>query len=81
MAGYTHPEMLVETAWVEEHEHDPGIRIAEVDVDTTPTRRATSRARSLELDDELCDTVRRDVIPKDQFEQLMAKSGIGNDTR
>ena len=26
------------------------------------------------------DTVRRDIIPKDQFEKLMAESGIGNDT-
>jgi thiosulfate/3-mercaptopyruvate sulfurtransferase len=29
---------------------------------------------------QLCDTVRRDIIPKDQFEKLMADSGIGNDT-
>jgi len=29
---------------------------------------------------QLCDTVKRDILPKAQFERLMAKSGIGNET-
>jgi thiosulfate/3-mercaptopyruvate sulfurtransferase len=81
MADYAHPEMLVETAWVEEHKHDPGIRIAEVDVDTSAYEQGhIPGAIAWNWTTQLCDTVRRDVIPKDQFEQLMAKSGIGNDT-
>ena len=35
MAGYAHPEVLVETGWVADHNDDPNIRIVEVDVDTT----------------------------------------------
>jgi thiosulfate/3-mercaptopyruvate sulfurtransferase len=31
-------------------------------------------------DSQLCDTVRRDIIPKADFEKLMSSSGIGNDT-
>ena len=29
---------------------------------------------------ELCDTLVRDIIPQKKFEELMSKSGIGNDT-
>ena len=35
MTGYAHPEMLVDTAWVEAHKRDPGVRLVEVDVDTS----------------------------------------------
>jgi thiosulfate/3-mercaptopyruvate sulfurtransferase len=31
--GYAHPEVLVSTAWVEEHLEDPSLRILEVDED------------------------------------------------
>ena len=29
--AYSHPEVLVDTQWVEEHLNDPNIRIVEVD--------------------------------------------------
>ena len=32
-AEYAHPEVLVSTAWVDEHRHDPGLRIVESDED------------------------------------------------
>ena len=35
MADYKHPEVLVTTQWVAEHQNDPKIRLIEVDVDTT----------------------------------------------
>ena len=35
MAGYANPEALVETDWLEEHLDDPGIRVIEVDEDTS----------------------------------------------
>jgi len=31
---YSHPEVLVDTQWVEEHLNDPNIRIVEVDYDS-----------------------------------------------
>jgi thiosulfate/3-mercaptopyruvate sulfurtransferase len=31
--GYTHPEVLVDTKWVEENANAPGVRIAEGDYD------------------------------------------------
>ena len=33
MAGYAHPEVVVETQWLEDHLHDPKLRIIDVDID------------------------------------------------
>ena len=33
MAKYAFPEVLVSTAWVDEHRHDPGVRLVEADED------------------------------------------------
>ena len=38
MTGYTKPEVLVETDWLEEHLDDPAIRVIEVDEDTDGLR-------------------------------------------
>jgi thiosulfate/3-mercaptopyruvate sulfurtransferase len=81
MTGYAHPETLVDTVWVEQHKNDRGVRIAEVDVDTAAYEQGhVLGAVGWNWTTQLCDTVRRDILPKDQFEKLMAGSGIGNDT-
>ena len=82
MAQYAHPEMLVETAWVAEHGKDAGIRLVEVDVDTAAYDQGhIPGAIAWNWTTQLCDTVQRDIIPKDAFEKLMGDSGVGNDTR
>jgi thiosulfate/3-mercaptopyruvate sulfurtransferase len=81
MAEYAHPEMLVDTAWVAEHGNDPGVRLVEVDVDTSAYDQGhVPGAIAWNWSTQLCDTVQRDIIPKGDFEKLMAGSGIGNDT-
>src|SRR6266481_7311019 len=81
MAQYTHPEMLVETAWVAEHGKDAGIRLVEVDVDTAAYDQGhIAGAIAWNWTTQLCDTVERDIIPKNAFERLMSESGVGNDT-
>ena len=81
MADYAHPEVLVSTAWVDQHKSDPGVRIAEVDVDTKAYEEGhIEGASGWNWQNQLCDTVRRDVIPKAHLEKLMGESGIGNDT-
>jgi thiosulfate/3-mercaptopyruvate sulfurtransferase len=81
MAQYAHPETLVETEWVAEKGNDPGIRVVEVDVDTTAyDQDHIPGAIAWNWTTQLCDTVQRDVIPKDAFENLMASSGVSNDT-
>jgi thiosulfate/3-mercaptopyruvate sulfurtransferase len=81
MATYAHPETLVDTEWVAQHANDPGVRAVEVDVDTSAYEQGhVPGAVAWNWTTQLCDTVRREVIPKDQFEQLMADSGVGNAT-
>ena len=81
MAGYAFPETLVGTDWVAEHSADPKVRIVEVDVDTSAYSEGhVPGAIAWAWNKQLCDTVRRDILPRDAFEKLMAESGIGNDT-
>jgi len=81
MADYAHPEVLVSTEWVAAKTKDPSVRIVEVDVDTTSYDEGhIQNAVGWAWDSQLCDTVRRDIIPKDEFAKLMARAGIANDT-
>ncbi len=73
--------VLVSTDWVIQHLNDPKVRVVEVDVDTKAYNEGHAPgAIGWAWDTQLCDTVRRDIIPKDQCEQLLGQSGIGNDT-
>ena len=77
MSNYTHPEVLVSTEWVEAHGNDANVRVVEVDVDTKAYEEGhIPGAIAWDWQTELCDSVRRDIIPKDQFEELMSQSGI-----
>lgn len=81
MGEYAHPEMLVSTQWVEDHRDDPNVRIVEVDVDTTAYDEGhIVGSIGWAWDTQLCDTLLRDIIPKNKFEKLMGDSGIENDT-
>jgi thiosulfate/3-mercaptopyruvate sulfurtransferase len=81
MGDYAHPEVLVSTDWAAQHAADPSVRIVEVDVDTAAYDEGhIQNAVGWAWNTQLCDTVRRDIIPKDQFEKLMSDSGIGNNT-
>ena len=73
--------VLVSTDWVASHLADPSIRIVEVDVDTKAYGEGhVPNAIGWAWDTQLCDTLRRDIIPKDKFEQLLGQSGIDNST-
>lgn len=81
MAVYAHPEVLVSTDWVSQHAGDADVRIVEVDVNTGSYEEGhVPGALGWAWDTELCDTVQRDIVPREEFEQLMSRSGIGNDT-
>ena len=81
MSEYAHPGVLVSTDWVEQHSGDSGVRVVEVDVNTSSYDEGhVPGAVGWAWDSQLCDTVRRDIVPREAFEQLMAESGIGNDT-
>ena len=81
MSSYAHPEVLVDTEWVSQHAEDAGVRVVEVDVDTSAYEQGhVPGALAWNWTTELCDTVQRDVVPGDRFEALMSRSGIENDT-
>jgi len=81
MSGYAFPETLVSTDWVEKHTVDPKVRVVEVDVDTSAYGEGhVPGAIAWAWNKQLCDTIRRDILPQDAFERLMEESGIGNDT-
>lgn len=81
MGEYAHPEMLVSTDWVAQHAKDPNVRVVEVDVDTAAYNEGhVPGAIAWAWNTQLCDTVRRDILSKEQFEELMRSSGISNDT-
>ena len=81
MEDYAHPEMLVSTDWVAAHAGDASVRIVEVDVDTGSYDEGhIPGAVGWAWDSQLCDTVRRDIVPREAFERLMSQSGIANDT-
>lgn len=78
---YANPDVLVETDWVEAHRSDPNVRLVEVDVDTASYDIGhIPGAIAWNWKSQLCDYVRRDIIPPGDFAQLMTRSGIGPDT-
>jgi len=82
MADYAQSDVLVSTDWVEKHLRDADLRIAEVDVDTKAYEEGhVEGAAGWNWQSQLCDTVRRDVVPREQLEKLLSEGGIGNDTR
>jgi thiosulfate/3-mercaptopyruvate sulfurtransferase len=81
MSSYKHPEVLVSTDWVAQHLNDPGLRLVEVDVDTTAYDKGhIPGAVGWNWQTQLQDNVRRDLIEKEALEALLGKSGITNDT-
>jgi len=81
MTDYAHPGVLATTQWVADHLHDTKIRIAEVDVDTSAYDQGhVSGAIGWNWQTQLQDPIRRDLIGRRAFEELLGRSGIGNDT-
>jgi thiosulfate/3-mercaptopyruvate sulfurtransferase len=77
MNSYAHPEVLVETDWVKANLGKPGIKLVEIDVDTRAYDTGhIPGAVGFNWRTELQDQVRRDIISKESFEQLVGGAGI-----
>ena len=71
------PDVLVSTDWVAQHRSDPNVRVVEVDVDTGAYDQGhVPGSLGWNWTTELCDTVIRDIVPKDKLESLLGRSGI-----
>ncbi len=81
MAGYAHPEVLVETDWVAEHLNDPKVRLVECNEDVLLYDQGhIPGAVKIDWLAELNDPVVRDYLDRERFEELLASKGISNDT-
>jgi thiosulfate/3-mercaptopyruvate sulfurtransferase len=77
----TIPNVLVNTEWVAQHATDAGLRVVEVDVDTTSYDQGhVPGAVGWNWSTELCDTLIRDIVPARKLEELLAGAGIDNKT-
>jgi thiosulfate/3-mercaptopyruvate sulfurtransferase len=73
--------VLVTTDWVAQHATDAGVRVVEVDVDTTAYDQGhVPGAAGWNWTTELCDTLVRDIVPANKLEALLSKTGIDNKT-
>ena len=80
-AKVAHPESIVETEWVADHLDDENVRLVEVDVDTAAYEQGhIPGAVGWNWTSQLNDTLTRDILDKQQTEQLLGESGIGRDT-
>jgi thiosulfate/3-mercaptopyruvate sulfurtransferase len=81
MGGYTRPETLVETDWLEEHLADPGIRVIEVDEDTTAYEKGhIPGAVGWNWSTDLHASVGRDFVDQQGLSALLGEAGVGPDT-
>ncbi len=78
---YAHPEVLVDTVWLNDHLKDPGVRAVEVSEDVTLYDKGhIPGAVHFNWQTQLQDPIRRDWIARDQLERLLGDHGIGNTT-
>lgn len=74
-------DSVVSTAWVAENLNDNDIRIVEVSVEPGKFERAhVPGAANLRWHTDLVDPVKRDIVSKENFEEMMSRLGIDNNT-
>ncbi len=81
MTDYAHPETLVTSSWVADHLNDPTVRLIEADEDILLYEVGhIPGAVKLDWHVDVQDPLSRDFVNQQQFEQLMSRWGISNDT-
>lgn len=79
--SYANLEALVSTEWVAQHKHDPNVRLVEVDVDTSAYDQGhILGAIGWNWQQDLQRHPVRDLPTKEEWEELLSRSGITNDT-
>ena len=79
--GYAHPDVLVTTAWLAEHVHDPAIRIIESDEDVLLFDTGhIPGAQKIDWHADLNDPLVRDYVSREEFQELLRNKGIDEST-
>ena len=80
-ARVAHPESIVETDWVADHQDDSNLFLVEIDVDTAAYDQGhIPGATGWNWTTQLNDTLRRDILSKEQMQRLLGRSGISRST-
>ena len=79
---YAHPEVLVDTNWVDQHKNDPKVRVAEVDYDPTANYTLGHIPGSVLIDwkADINDPLTRNIITQQACESLLQRVGVNDDT-
>jgi len=79
--GYSTPEVLVSTGWLADHLEDPSLRLLECDEDVLLFDFGhITGAQKIDWHTDLNDPVMRDYVSREQFESLLRRLGIDDDT-
>jgi thiosulfate/3-mercaptopyruvate sulfurtransferase len=75
------PDALVSVDWARAHLDDPTVRFLEVDVDTGAYETGhLPGATGVNWTSQLTDSIRRDLVSRDELEELLRSAGIDDDT-
>lgn len=78
---YAHPEVLVSTDWLAQHLDDPRVRVLESDEDVLLYDMGhIPGALKIDWHNDLNDPLVRDYIDREQFQALVRRLGISDDT-
>ena len=80
--AYAHPQVLVDTQWVEDHLKDAKVRIAEVDYDPKANYMLGHAPETVLFDwkQDINDPISRNTLSREACEKLLQKAGVNNDT-
>jgi len=75
---YAHPEVLVDTQWVEDHSKESNVRIAEVDYDPKANYHLGHVPGAVIFDwkEDINDPTSRNILSRDSYERLLQQTGI-----
>ena len=78
---YVHPEVIVDTQWVNDHLKDEKVRIAEVDYDPTANYELghIPGAVLINWKADINDPITRNILSRQAFEDLLQRIGVNND--
>ena len=79
---YAHPEVLVDTQWVEDHFKDSNVRIAEVDYDPKANYQLGHIPNAVLFDwkEDINDPTNRNILSSDSCEKLLRRAGVNNES-
>lgn len=82
VSSYAHPEVLAERVWLEKNLKNPNVRILEIDYDPDYAYKQghIPGAHLIWWKKDINDPIRRDIISKQRFEQLLSNIGATPET-